>query len=599
MRAEEIVMRIRSQQKRVFIGLPFLLAVFLLPAVHTSRLGATGSNRSPFLQAVAYDTGASNTIRARGQTRAAHRHYLASSTSTTLNPESDALISPIFLPPLTYGTGGFHPLGIAVADVNGDGKPDVIVANDCLSNLNCNNEGAVGVLLGNGDGTFQPAVSYASGGSTAVSVAVADLNGDGKPDLVVANEVPLVAGIDGVLAVLFGNGDGTFQPAVIYDSGGYAAMSVAVADLNGDGKPDLVVANWSGVSTVDGTLGVLLGTGNGTFQPVVTYDTGGVAADAVAVADVNGDGKLDLLVANCECQTTSGDIGVLLGNGDGTFQPVSTYKAGPHPWSMAVADLNGDGTPDLVVGSLEADTISVLFGNRNGTLQPPAIYDSGGQLAQAVAIADINGDGQPDLVVGELCNNQACILESRVGVLLGNGDGTFQPAVIFVADGEYSYWVSSVVTADLNGDGRIDVVAAPSYGGGGPSKSVLSVLLNNTPFCTNPPVVTLSITPRSLWPPDGKMVSITVSGTINDPDASCSIKAAAYTVTDEYRKVQPRGPVTLGPRGAYSFKVRLQASRLGSDIDGRHYTITVGASNDAGKTGSQSGMVIVAHDRGH
>jgi hypothetical protein len=591
-------MRIRSQQKKLFIGMPFLLALFLLAAVHTSRLGATGSNRSRFLQAVAYDTGAPNTLGARGQSRIAHRSYVASSTSTPLNSTSNALISPVFLAPVTYGTGGLLPLAIAVADVNGDGKPDVIVSNDCLNSRNCNNEGAVGVLLGNGDGTFRPAVSYASGGSSAASVAVADLNGDGKPDLVVANEVPLGAGTDGVLAVLFGNGDGTFQPAVIYDSGGYAAMSVAVADLNGDGKPDLVVANWSGVSTGDGTLGVLLGTGNGTFQPVVTYDTGGIAADAVAVADVNGDGKPDLLVANCECQTTSGEVGVLLGNGDGTFQPVSTYNAGPFPWSMAVADLNGDDTPDLVVGSLEGGTISVLFGNRNGTFQPAVIYESGGELAQAVAIADINGDGKPDLVVGELCNsNQGCNTESIVGVLLGNGDGSFQPALTFVAGGEFSEWVTSLFTADLNGDGKMDVVAALSEGGANLGR--LSVLLNNTPFCTTPPVVTISAVPKSLWPPDGKMVSITVSGTINDPDASCSIKAAAYTVTDEYGKVQPRGPVTLGPRGAYSFKVRLQASRLGSDIDGRHYTITVGASNDAGKTGSQSGMVIVAHDRGH
>jgi hypothetical protein len=123
------------------------------------------------------------------------------------------------------------------------------------------------------------------------------------------------------------------------------------------------------------------------------------------------------------------------------------------------------------------------------------------------------------------------------------------------------------------------------------------VLLNNTPFCTTPPAVTLSATPRSLWPPNGKVVPVTVSGTITD--TGCAITGAAYAVTDEYGQVQPSGPVTLGAGGAYSFTVLLQASRLGTDLDGRHYTITVSASNNAGKTESQTGSVIVPHDQGH
>ena len=128
---------------------------------------------------------------------------------------------------------------MAVADVNGDGKPDLLVTNECSSG--CTN-GSVSVLLGNGDGTFQTAVSYGSGGEYALSVAVADVNGDGKPDMLVANDCASGC-TNGLVSVLLGNGDGTFQTAVSYSSGGVDAWAVAVGDMNGDGKPDLVVAN--------------------------------------------------------------------------------------------------------------------------------------------------------------------------------------------------------------------------------------------------------------------------------------------------------------------------------------------------------------------
>src|SRR5208282_4616756 len=133
--------------------------------------------------------------------------------------------------------GGYQANSVAAADVNGDGIPDLIVANACESSTNCS-YGGIGVLLGNGDGTFQPAVTYSSGGADATSVTVADVNQDGKPDLVVANANT------GSVAVLLGNGNGTFQAAVNYGSGGQAAVSVAVADVNGDGHQDIIVANY-------------------------------------------------------------------------------------------------------------------------------------------------------------------------------------------------------------------------------------------------------------------------------------------------------------------------------------------------------------------
>jgi hypothetical protein len=202
-------------------------------------------------------------------------------------------------------------------------------------------------------------------------------------------------------------------------------------------------------------------------------------------------------------------------------------------------------------------------------------------------VADLNGDGIPDVAfVGQVGRNAG-----YVGVLEGNGDGTFQPAEIYRPGGVHSTWVGVM---DLNGDGKPDlIVENPNAGVDGS----LGILLNNAPFCTAAPVVTLSITPTSLWSPNGKMLPVTVSGTITD--TGCSVTSAAYAVIDEYGEVEPMGPVTLGAGGGYSFTVLLQASRLGTDRDGRRYIITVDASNNAGKTGSNAGAVIVPHDQGH
>jgi len=268
-----------------------------------------------------------------------------------------------------YGSEGDQPVDVVVADVNGDGRPDLLMAN-CTTCV----RSSIGVFLGNGDGTFQPVVNYDSGGTAANALAVADLNGDGKPDIAVTNlclpggiRGPCTGGYTNYVTVLLGNGDGTFQSAVNYTSGGSRPNSVAIGDINGDGKPDLLVSN----TYPSGSVAVLLGNGDGTFQEVVNYDAGGVDAGSIAVADVDGDGKLDVVVVNhAQIDSDLGNgVGLLTGNGDGTLQPAVTYGARPYTSSaVAVADVSADGRPDLVVASWSSDnagSIAVLINDGN------------------------------------------------------------------------------------------------------------------------------------------------------------------------------------------------------------------------------------------
>jgi hypothetical protein len=283
---------------------------------------------------------------------------------------------PVFSYSSEYDSGGCRAVSVALKDVNADGKLDLLVTNQFPPNEllhNCsyqdsNANGSIGVLLGNGDGTFQAVVTDSSGGVYANSVAVADVNGDGKPDLLVANSCADSSCVNGNVGVLLGNGDGTFQSAVTYSSGGLSAYSVAVADVNGDGKPDLLVANACAFNeglcdtgSVNGSAGVLLGNGDGTFQPAVSYLSPGQDVLSLVVGDVNQDGKPDLLLYVSSFYTYGDYLSLanlLLGNGDGTFQAATSYFFGgdayhqhSHGEALALGDVNGDEKPDLLMTS--------------------------------------------------------------------------------------------------------------------------------------------------------------------------------------------------------------------------------------------------------
>src|SRR5947209_4767782 len=288
---------------------------------------------------------------------AATSFFLLASPNPTL--AQTAPQTPLFNPQTEYVAGSKNgPSGIVVSDFNGDGKPDLAVVNF--------GDWTAWVLLGNGDGTFQPAknIYFASGGGFPWYIAEGDFNGDGKPDLVITNYG------DNSVSVLLGNGDGTFQAARTFPVGIHPGL-VAVGDFNGDRKPDLVVSN------VDSsTVSVLLGNGDGTFLPALNFPAG-PNPWYFAVGDFNLDGKLDLAVADYGCSldcsvSPSNSVSLLLGNGDGTFQPASQLTVGNGPAGVAVGDFNGDGKPDLAVANVNANAISVLPGNA-GTGVPPIL----------------------------------------------------------------------------------------------------------------------------------------------------------------------------------------------------------------------------------
>ncbi len=455
----------------------------------------------------------------------------------------------LFLPAVTYNSGGNGAMSVAVADVNGDHRPDVVVVNACPI-TGCSDHEVVAVLLANGDGTFQDAVTYGSGGVTTstngsssgnASTSIADVNKDAKDDLVVTN--PCGTGgecTSGSVGVLLGNGDGTFQPAMTYGSGGYVDTSVAVADVNHDGNPDLVVANTCADNLCgdDGLVGVLFGNGDGTFQAALIYGSGGRFAQSVAVADVNGDGRLDILAAN------GGSIGVLLGNGDGTFQAAVTYESVDSHRVIVVADVDGDTNPDIVVPSYTSHSVDVLLGNPDGTFRTPISSDTGGVEAAAVAVADGNGDGALDALALSSCADFNCVT-GTVSVLLGNADGTFQPAVFYDSGGNLPL---SIAVADVNGDTKPDVVVANFKVDSLPLSGAASVaVLLNSSVGLKP--ARIDIKPRQF----PNRVS---------PHSHALLRVALLaTDTFDLTMVDPR-TVRFGPAGARPVGVRAQ------DVDG-------------------------------
>jgi len=317
--------------------------------------------------------------------------------STLLN-DGEGFAPPIVTSPITnQGSSPLSPIYIVAGDFNGDGKLDVALTS-AVSNP-FNPPTGISILLGNGDGTFQTAATY--GADMTGPIAIGDFNKDGKLD-VIGVTVPPASSIG--LSVLLGNGDGTFGfPVTTSIVGSIAAF--AVADFNNDGKLDVAaLVNASGSPE----LAMFFGKGDGTFTAGPTYSVG-LAPTAIATGDMNGDGVLDLIVGNSVGFVVDtpipSNVTVLLGNGNGTFQSPIVTTAGNAITSLAIADFNLDGKLDVVTGNTGWADISLLLGNGDGTLQPPTefYFNNGfGNLLpyNALAVADFDGNGSPDIAVG-------------------------------------------------------------------------------------------------------------------------------------------------------------------------------------------------------
>jgi Ca2+-binding RTX toxin-like protein len=457
-------------------------------------------------------------------------------------------------------------VSVISADVNGDGKADLITANA--------GSNTISVLANDGNGSFTAKADYATG-SAPHSVTSADVNGDGKADLIVANWM------SHGISVLMNNGNGTFADKVDYATG-YHPYSVTSADVNGDGKADLIVANINST-----TVSVLTNDGNGGFAAKIDYGTG-YSPYFVTSADVNGDGKADLITA----KTGSSSVSVLINNGNGGFADKVDYATGSAPYFVTSADVNGDGKADLIVPNSGSNTLSVLMNNGNGTFADKVDYATGSN-PRSVTCADVNGDGKTDLIT-------ANILGDTISVLANNGNGTFADKVDYAAGGR----PQAVTSADVNGDGKVDLIVASIV------NNTVSVLMNTSATTVDHTIATREDVARILTVSDFgfagvdarntlKLITITslpVTGTLNLNGATVTANQVVNAADLSAGKFifTPAANANANGAGYASFCFKVSDGALLSPV--ASYTLTIDVTavrDDLVKTGTRGNDTLL------
>jgi hypothetical protein len=422
-----------------------------------------------------------------------------------LAPAGASAATPIsFLPAETYPVHS-SPYAVAVGELTGDGRSDVVTANS--------QTGDVSVLLSEPDGKLAPAINYSVGNSVPIAVTIGDVIGDGHNDIVVATTDP------NEIVVLSGDGNGKFgAPISSPTPTGGPVSFLALGDFNKDGKLDLVTANGFA-----GTISIAPGVGDGTFDAAAAKTYSAAAEPnsnlaTVRVADFNHDGKLDVASATSGCgylNSGRGEVEIHLGNGHGELEtePVADVRDSCVA-SMNVADLNKDGIPDIVTANEEPQSgggyLSTILSKGNGSvgsliLSPPIAFPAS---PAALTLPDLNGDGTPDAAVATT--------GGQIAVLTGNGDGTFGSPQTFSANATY---VDGITYGDFNGDGKPDIVTADQPGGVSSGGSV-SVFLNSTG--TTPPQPPAQQQPPAPPPPSPlvQICSLIGPNTPNNPTAA-------------------------------------------------------------------------------
>ncbi|KAA6457574.1 hypothetical protein DYQ86_22370 [Acidobacteria bacterium AB60] len=335
---------------------------------------------------------------------------------------------------VSTNASGVAAVSYATADLNGDGIPDLF-AKDYFGNYE--------VLLGKGDGTFAAVGSAFGPTSQNGPFIIGDFNNDGIPDVGAINAVYLAP--NNTITIFLGKGDGTFTVAATSPAIGYNPTAIATADVNGDGNADLIVDQQESQTSGNGQIAIFFGNGDGTFTPTSTPTALSSVVNSVIPADINGDGKIDLVLGG----NGSSGIDILLGKGDGTFTAIAgpTSAGGAN---VAVADINNDGIPDLIFPAAITSYLTVFLGNGDGTFsEAPSSPNVNVKLGNSFTIADLDLDGVPDIVY-------AIPNATTGGTLLGKGDGSFVPTpATFTLQ---LYFSGPLIVADFNGDGWPDAL---------------------------------------------------------------------------------------------------------------------------------------------